>query len=406
MRESGTELKAGWAKKEIVPPARFPMAGYLARQGNSRGALDSLYIRALALEQGKWRGCILTADLLMLSSVQAGSIRRRIAEATGVPAQNVILSATHTHSGPLVDTGPFRLSRGRGGIRAEKFSREIEHLFVAAAIEARAGLKTVQAHFSHFLVRGLATDRNNPAREREQTVFLIRFDTNAESAVFCLFPCHPTVLGADNRYYSGDLHGEIARRFERQHGFALVANGPCANISTRFTRRNQSSAQIARFAASFIRQAEAARLRRFTPGSISTAARNIRLPVKDFRQSQNENDADLAGRRALVAKEGRAVARQLSKSPEFRSRSISVPVIVFRLGPVALAALPFELYAATGDALWARARALAVCYANGYWGYVYPKGTSPADYEVISSPFTQDADGEIRQAVLALAMNP
>lgn len=403
MIELSNKLYAGWAKSEIVPPARYPLAGYLARKNASRGSLDPLFVRALTLQQGKVRVCLVVADLLLISDASAVRLQKQIGRATGISPRNVIVAATHTHSGPLVDTRPFHLSHSDIGGRVLEFTRELENIFVRTAVSAHERLQAVRISYSLTPIHELATDRNQPKKDRVQTFTLIQLQANGSSAVWGVLPCHPTVLGAANLRYSGDLHGEIARRYERQFDVALIANGACANISTRFTRRSQTQTQVSRSAASVVHQAEATPLRACASGTISIATLTVRLPVKSFRHHENNEDTALAGRLADVAREGKRVAAQLSKTPEFNLRNRSVGVTFLRFGPVSFAAFPFELYAETGRFLWINAKTVALCYANGYWGYVYGPGASAEDYEVISSPFTARADRLLREAVLRLA---
>ncbi|HEX5282757.1 MAG TPA: neutral/alkaline non-lysosomal ceramidase N-terminal domain-containing protein [Bryocella sp.] len=403
MPESKNQLIAGWARTEVVPPSHYPMAGYLARMKASRGSLTSLYVRALVLQQPSLRACIIVADLLLISPAWAARLRKRIAAAVAVPAGNVIVAATHTHSGPLVDTAPFRFSHSEAGKRTCKFMRELEEIFVQTAVTAWRTMQPVRASYKRVQIHGLATDRNHPKKNHTQQFVLLRLKGAKSSTVFGVLPCHPTALGADNLYYSGDLHGEIARRYERQFNVALIANGACANISTRFTRRNQTPAQMSRFAALVMRQAETTPFHACAPGAMSIASRSVRIPVKNFRHFQVKEDARLIGRLADVAREGRLVANQLRLRPEFRCRSVPVSITLLSLGPLSFAAFPFELYAETGRFLWAKARTTALCYANGYWGYVYIPEASLTGYEVISSPFAAGGDNRLREAVLSLA---
>ena len=403
MIKSGNQLHAGWAKSEIVPPARYPMAGYLARKKVSQGSLSPLFVRTLILQQGHGRVCLIVADLLLISSVFAVRLQKQIGKVTGIPPRNVIVAATHTHSGPLVDTQPFRLSHSEVGSRVLEFTRELEDVFVRTAISAHERLRAVRISYSRTSIHELATDRNQPKKDRVQTFTLVHLEASGGSAVWGVLPCHPTVLGAANLRYSGDLHGEIARRYERQFDVALIANGACANISTRFTRRSQTQSQVSRFAASVVHQVTATPLRACASGAISIASLTVKLPVKSFRLHENSKDASLTGRLADVAREGKQVAAQLSKTPEFGARNRSVGVTFLRLGSISFAAFPLELYAETGRFLWANAKTVALCYANGYWGYVYAQGVSAEDYEVISSPFTARADKLLREAVLRLA---
>lgn len=396
-----TELRAGWARVSLKLPARYPMTGYIARQGSSRGTLDPLYVRVLVLEQGPVRAAILVIDLLLVSATWAAGLRKLIALSIHTSAEHVIVAATHTHSGPLVDTSPFRLSPSPPDERAEKLMKTLGRQCLKATAEAHSTLRKVSVSHLHCPIHGLATDRTRHNRNPVQWMHLVRFDTPDASALLGVLPCHPTVLGAGNELYSGDLHGEVARRYEKEYDVALIANGAAANISTRFTRSSQTRAQVVRFADHVLEEAGGRRFEACSPCEISLASGLLRLPVRDL-QKQPSKFANRTGRVAEVMKEGALVAQQLSKTEEFGRRSALVPLSLIRLGPVTLAAIPLELYAETGRFLWAHSRTVALCYANGYWGYVYGPNARPFDYEVLSSPFDERADALVRRAILEL----
>ena len=393
------ELRAGWARIPLKLPTGYPMTGYIARQQASQGILDPLYVRALVLEQGQFRMTVLVVDLLLVSSAWAARLRKLVAASLQTSVEHVVIAATHTHSGPLIDTSPFELSASHPDKRTDQLTRTLERQCVQAAVEARSRLRTVSMSHLRCPVRGLATDRTRHSRERIQWLHLIRFKSADGSALFGVLPCHATVLGAANTRYSGDLHGEVARLYEKQFDVALVANGAAANISTRFTRSSQTRTQVKRFAATILRQTDLRHFRACAPFEVRSASRVVRLPIRDLRKTA-DTLVQRTGRVADVMREGAIVARQLSKAKEFRRKLASLPVTVMRLGPISLAALPLELYAETGRFLWSHADVIALCYANGYWGYVYVPGAKPFDYEVVSSPFEERADAIVRQAVL------
>jgi hypothetical protein len=65
--------------------------------------------------------------------------------------------------------------------------------------------------------------------------------------VWANFPCHPTVLGRGHTWISPDLHGSAAQMLqERGYRVGGVWNGPAADISTRFTRRESSVGELER----------------------------------------------------------------------------------------------------------------------------------------------------------------
>lgn len=396
------ELQAGWAKQELLLPTRYPLAGYIARKGVSHGTNDPLFVRVLVLQHGDVRIVVLVADLLLISTSWASRLQKKIARAIRSPIRNIIVAATHTHSGPLVDTAPFRLTNQAASKRTQRLMRTLEKQFVQTVTTALDSLRAVAVSYTRCPIRNLATDRNNPEKNLVQPFFLARLDAKGSSAILGVMPCHPTIFGANNRYYSGDLQGEIARRYERQVDVALIANGATANISTRFTRRSQTQAQVSRFATLVMSQIRSRPFQPCAPCELSLSSRTVRLPIRDFQQ-HSINPVERSGRLAEVASEAAQVALQLSRMREFHGKNVPVTVTLMRLGPISFAALPVEMYGETGAFLWSSARTIPLCYANGYWGYVFASGANEADYEVISSPFDSRADKLLRAAVVSFA---
>ncbi len=65
--------------------------------------LDALYAKAMVLDDGKTTIAIVSADLLYVPLEEiAEPVRRIVKEKTGIPQENVLICATHTHSGPEV----------------------------------------------------------------------------------------------------------------------------------------------------------------------------------------------------------------------------------------------------------------------------------------------------------------
>jgi neutral ceramidase len=92
-------LKIGIAETDITPPIGFPMAGYYFER-LAEGALDPLKAKAIVFrgpkEQAAWVAC----DLIGISTDLSRAIRARASEKTGIPAANIVISATHSHTAP------------------------------------------------------------------------------------------------------------------------------------------------------------------------------------------------------------------------------------------------------------------------------------------------------------------
>src|SRR6516165_2063616 len=91
-------LRAGAARVDITPPVNpeYPPSGKYEH--------ERLYVRDIVLDNGLTRAALLNADLgNMPEDVWTGA-SRQIAEELKCPVENIIISATHTHSG--VPAGP------------------------------------------------------------------------------------------------------------------------------------------------------------------------------------------------------------------------------------------------------------------------------------------------------------
>jgi hypothetical protein len=96
-------LKAGCSKVNITPPLGIPLIGSKGKPSDD--IIDELYAKALVLNDGRTTIAIVSADLLYTPLEEiTNPIRKIIEEKIGIPGRNVLICATHTHSGPEVFT--------------------------------------------------------------------------------------------------------------------------------------------------------------------------------------------------------------------------------------------------------------------------------------------------------------
>ena len=96
-----TNLKAGTAAVTITPDRPLYLQGH-SQDHPAIGTLDLLEARVIALDDGRTRAAIVSADLIGLDASSVGRIRKVAESASGIPGANVMVSCTHTHSGPAV----------------------------------------------------------------------------------------------------------------------------------------------------------------------------------------------------------------------------------------------------------------------------------------------------------------
>src|SRR6266545_5144042 len=96
--------KAGVAVVDITPHEPVRMAGYAARRCPPQGVAQPLHAKALALEDERGtRAVLVTLDLLGVTAPLAARVAEEARRRYGLPRAGLLLNASHTHCGPVVD---------------------------------------------------------------------------------------------------------------------------------------------------------------------------------------------------------------------------------------------------------------------------------------------------------------
>jgi len=95
------KLKAGIAREIITPKVGGLLFGY-GSDKPSTVVHDDLTVTALSIEYIKTKVVFISATVCLISNDITEKVRTLCGEIAGIPASNVILSATHTHSGPVM----------------------------------------------------------------------------------------------------------------------------------------------------------------------------------------------------------------------------------------------------------------------------------------------------------------
>ncbi|RPH37686.1 MAG: hypothetical protein EHM91_14745, partial [Planctomycetota bacterium] len=135
--------KAGFARARITPDEPLPMAGYAARSRPFERVAGELFVKAMALEDGRGRKALLiTADHIGWSADYAIPLGEELARKTGLPREAILLNASHTHSGPRLTLTPG----ARSGVSEEDaaktvaFTKGLQQKTLEAATAALAAL--------------------------------------------------------------------------------------------------------------------------------------------------------------------------------------------------------------------------------------------------------------------------
>jgi neutral ceramidase len=99
-------LQVGVAEIDITPPVGYRMAGYF-NERLATGTHDPLHAKALVIRQGAAQIALVSCDLVGVSLAVTTNARAQASQRTGIPVTNIVVCATHSHTGPLFE-GPLR----------------------------------------------------------------------------------------------------------------------------------------------------------------------------------------------------------------------------------------------------------------------------------------------------------
>ncbi len=223
------ELKAGAARKSIVPPFPTHMGGFMDRKQTFTGVHDEVYARALVLDNGTTQIVLLGSDLTAVSGDMTAEIRAEIEKATGIPKTNIMVSCAHNHSAPSLYE-PGRLKKAESP--AKKFFVE---QFSAAAIEAFKNRQPAQLGFEAGELRGATRNRQqeNDNIDPQVGVVLVQ-KKNSRDVIATLFNFtgHPVIVGSYNLELSGEFPGVAARTVENLlGGVAIFTQGAAGDVT-------------------------------------------------------------------------------------------------------------------------------------------------------------------------------
>ena len=414
-----TGWSAGRARVPFPVPIGTPMAGYAARTGPATGVLDELTVGALYVGSGDDRFVLVAADI---AAVDAALVDEVAAAARVDPAQ-LVLCASHTHSGPA-----GVITRMHPGDRDQRVP-ELREMFVHACVQAidaaRARSEPVDLLFGNEETSALAANRNDPDGpfDRRVSVLATRNRAGQLTAVLVQFACHPTILSAENRLLSADFPGALRRSAELllSHDGAtpvvLFANGAAGDVSTRFTRASQDYAEVERVGIGLAAAASCAlkNAREVGPG-IDAVRISVTLSPRSLDASPGPEPGivDMSGtpsdrsaaerRKAETRAQGAMLLDRLAKAgPDAIQHTFEVPA--WRLGEVRLVAVPGELFASLGARITESVPGLALVlgYANGYVGYLVDDAAEAAGtYEALASPFAPGAGSAVAEAAASV----
>ncbi|MCS7022330.1 MAG: hypothetical protein NZU63_10940 [Gemmataceae bacterium] len=402
-------LRAGAFAQDITP-RKFPISvngGFQDRQAVR--ANDPLYARCLVLDNGQSAVALVVVDSCMIPREIVDAAKAQAARKTGIPPENMLISATHTHTAPTVagvfqsEPDPeyvqFLTERLAEGIIQAHSRLQPARVAWGVAEEPRQVFNRRWKMKAGVLNRdpfGNTTDqvRTNPPRasadllepagptDPRVTVLSVQTAQGEPLALYANYSLHYVgdlpPLSAD---YFGVFAGVIAGKLKAGPSFvAMLSNGTSGDINNINFREpapkrqpgEQSRLVAEAVAEAALRAVEKASYRHDVP--LAALQQQVRLQVRKPTPQDVRRAEDILSRakEKVLRNLEEVYAREtvlLARYPD----AVTLPLQVIRVGEGALVAIPCEVFVEIGLELKRTSPfpiTAVVSLANGYYGYL------------------------------------
>jgi hypothetical protein len=230
-------ISVGVAKGDITPHKPMKLGGYFNRLENSAAVHDSLFARVVIFGDDVDSAILIVCDLLAVGDDVVQIIRDKVNEITGVLQSRIMVSATHTHAGPV----------GVRNLIDQEYVKYLTKVIGEASLVAKNNLQKAHLVLKRAEVEGVSQNRRDPSySKKEELDLIIAVDEKGKvltSLVF--FACHPTIMEYNNLEFSADFPGSAVRLIEENlGGLAVFVQGACGDINPTWTAHDWENVEL------------------------------------------------------------------------------------------------------------------------------------------------------------------
>jgi putative membrane-bound dehydrogenase-like protein len=300
------------ANIDITPSYPIRLSGFGFRRTESEGVTQRIWAKGLAIEDGSGKPVLLIAvDNCGVPAYLVDELASRLEKKTGLPRDHLSVTATHTHTAPMLK-GMLATLFGQPipkdhQERIDRYTAEFTDKLEQVALTALADRKPAQLTWGIGTV-GFAANRRTKGGpvDHDLPVLVVREPKGKIRAIYVSYACHCVTLS--NNRISGDWAGfaQEAIQDEFPGAVAMVSIG-CGADSNPNPRGKGDDVDLAqRQGAEIAREVKRLTAGYLAPiqGPITTARKTIELPLADLpSRSEWETRAkrtDAAGYHAQV----------------------------------------------------------------------------------------------------------
>ncbi|MBL9168747.1 MAG: hypothetical protein JNN07_13470 [Verrucomicrobiales bacterium] len=227
------QFQAGIAVRIVTPDPLLPVSGGIGPANPVREKKGELTVRALVFDQKGTRVAMVSCDYLGFPSVLGDRVRAKVA---GIPKENILIGATHTHSAPDM----YGFPDGKGGFSIDlKYVDRVVDQMAEAIKDAQSKLQPASIRIASGVAKGKIAFNYYAETLYDQRCHVIQA-LNAQGqpiATLVNYAIHPEVLGSSVGICSPDLVGPLYDRLtEKGAGVGIFLNSAQGGMVTADNR--------------------------------------------------------------------------------------------------------------------------------------------------------------------------
>ena len=230
---TGAGLEVGTGLRIITPDPLLPVSGGMGPTAPAQEKRGELTARAAVFRRGDLRVAFVSLDLLGFPSVLGDRVCAKVPR---IPAANILIGSTHTHSGPDC----YAFPDGRGGHTGDLDYLDLVCAKAAEAVnEALDKMRPARIKVATGEARGkIAYNYYAPdLYDRRMSVIQAVGIDGRTMATLVNYAVHPEVLGSEVGIVSPDLVGPLCERIEsKAGGMAIFFSGAQGGMVTADNR--------------------------------------------------------------------------------------------------------------------------------------------------------------------------
>ncbi len=415
-----SSLKVGAARIVITPTLETELRGYYyARMPD--GVHDDLAAKALVIDDGKDVVALVACDLGSMSRDVVADARRRITRRIGIPGERVMISATHSHTGPVFSPD---YQRTVGTLIADSVVTAY-HRRAPARLKVAFGHEDSLPHNRRYLLKN-GTVRTNPGFTNPDVVratggidpkvpvVLVEDEQSRPVATWVNYALHLDTVGgtwisADFPHYLESLLAKV-KGPEMLTIFTIGAAGDINHwdVSRPGPQRGfEEARRIGEVLGAAVIKAYT-KMERVDGSRVLAATTAVDLPVSRHEAKEVAEAKKVLASPAAVGVDftlDRVRATKIVSVSDKGFRPVRTEVQALAIGPVAFVSVPGELFVELGLAIQKRSPfpyTFVVEQANDGIGYIPTKDSFVGAYEDTSSRLAPGGGEAIVEAAVRL----